>query len=51
MDFEKNRIMENKIYLREKYISKIRPFYDSDIVKAVIGIRRSGKNFDFKRNY
>ena len=36
--------MENKIYPREKYISKIRTFYDSDIVKVVIGIRRSGKN-------
>ena len=35
--------MKNKIYHREKYLSKIRPFYDSDIVKVIIGIRRSGK--------
>lgn len=36
--------MENKIYPREKYLSKIRPFYDSDIVKVITGIRRSGKS-------
>ena len=35
--------MKNKIYPREKYLSKIRPFYDSDIVKVITGIRRSGK--------
>ncbi len=35
--------MKNKIYHREKYLSKIRPFYDSDIVKVITGIRRSGK--------
>ena len=37
------KIMKNKIYHREKYLSKIRPFYDSDIVKVITGIRRSGK--------
>ena len=36
--------MKNKIYPREKYLSKIRPFYDSDIVKVITGIRRSGKS-------
>lgn len=36
--------MENKIYPREKYLSKIRPFYDSDIVKVITGIRRAGKS-------
>ena len=36
--------MKTKIYPREKYLSKIRPFYDSDIVKVITGIRRSGKS-------
>lgn len=36
--------MKNKIYLIEKYLAKIRPFYDSDIVKVITGIRRSGKS-------
>lgn len=36
--------MENKIYPREKYLVRIRPFYDSDIVKVITGIRRSGKS-------
>lgn len=35
--------MVNMIYPREKYLSKIRPFYDSDVVKVITGIRRSGK--------
>lgn len=29
---------------REKYISKIRNFYDSDLVKVIVGIRRCGKS-------
>lgn len=29
---------------REKYLSKIRPFYDLDIIKILIGSRRSGKS-------
>lgn len=36
--------MEDKIYPREKYLSRIRPFYDSDIVKVITGIRRCGKS-------
>lgn len=36
--------MKNRIYPREKYLSKIRQFYDSDIVKVITGIRRSGKS-------
>ena len=36
--------MKEKIYPREKYLSKIRPFYDSDVVKVVTGIRRCGKS-------
>lgn len=45
---KEDEIMKNKIYPREKYLSKIRPFYDSDIVKVIIGIRRSGKSFILK---
>lgn len=30
--------------LREHYISKIRPFYDSDLIKIITGIRRCGKS-------
>ena len=29
---------------REKYLSKIRPFYDLDIIKVIMGSRRSGKS-------
>ena len=29
---------------REHYISAIRPFYDSDLIKVITGIRRSGKS-------
>lgn len=36
--------MNSKIYPREKYLSRIRPFYDSDIVKVITGIRRCGKS-------
>lgn len=34
----------NKILKREKYLYKIRPFYDSDIIKVLTGIRRCGKS-------
>ena len=30
--------------LREKYLSKIRGFYDSDLIKILVGIRRCGKS-------
>lgn len=33
-----------KIYKREKYLKKIRAFYQSDIVKVITGIRRCGKS-------
>lgn len=36
--------MFRKIYPREKYISKVRPFFDSDIIKIITGIRRCGKS-------
>ena len=29
---------------RELYLKKIRPFYDSELIKVLIGIRRSGKS-------
>ena len=33
---------------RETYLSKIRPYYDLDIIKVITGIRRSGKSFLLK---
>lgn len=33
-----------KPYKRESYLKKIRPFYDSDIIKVITGIRRCGKS-------
>ena len=36
--------MEERIYQREKYLRKIRPFYQSDVVKVITGIRRCGKS-------
>ena len=30
--------------IRENYLSKIRGFYDSDLVKILVGIRRCGKS-------
>lgn len=40
--------MFNNVYPREKYLKKIRPFYDSDIIKIITGIRRCGKSFILK---
>lgn len=37
-----------KVYPREKYLSKMRPFFDSDIIKVITGIRRCGKSFILK---
>ena len=36
------------VYPREKYLQKIRPFYNSDIIKVITGIRRCGKSFILK---
>lgn len=33
---------------REKYLEKIRPFYDSDLIKIITGIRRCGKSVILK---
>ena len=30
--------------LRGKYLSEIRPFYDSDLIKIITGVRRCGKS-------
>ena len=30
--------------IREKYLSKIRPFYDVDLIKVIIGVKRCGKS-------
>lgn len=40
--------MFKNVYPREKYFKKIRPFYDSDIIKVITGIRRCGKSFILK---
>ena len=40
--------MYKRVYPREKYLSKIQPFYDSDIIKVITGIRRCGKSFIIK---
>lgn len=29
---------------RERYINKIKPFIDIDIIKVITGVRRSGNN-------
>ena len=36
------------VHPREKYLKSVRPFYDSDIIKVITGIRRSGKSFILK---
>ena len=43
-----NDCMEEKIYFREKYLKKIRPFYHDNLVKVITGIRRCGKSFILK---
>jgi len=40
--------MFRNVYPREKYLQKIRPFYKSDIIKVITGIRRCGKSFILK---
>lgn len=34
---------------REAYLNKIRPFYESDLIKVIIGIRRCGKSVLLKQ--
>ena len=33
-----------RIYKREQYLRKLRPFYTSDVIKVITGIRRCGKS-------
>ena len=40
--------MFKKVFYREKYLSKIRPFLESDVIKVITGIRRCGKSFILK---
>lgn len=40
-------INRNEVMLmlvREKYLRKIRPFYENELIKIIVGIRRSGKS-------
>ena len=30
--------------IREKYLEKIRPFYEQDLIKVIVGVRRCGKS-------
>ena len=32
------------VIIREKYLCKIRPFYEQDLIKVITGIRRCGKS-------
>ena len=34
---------------RERYLAKIRPFYDSDLIKVLTGVRRCGKSVLLKQ--
>ena len=33
-----------KNIIRENYLSRIRPYYESDLIKVITGIRRCGKS-------
>ena len=35
--------------IRERYMTQIRPFYDSDLIKIITGIRRCGKSVILKQ--
>lgn len=41
----------NKVYKREKFLKNIRPFFYSDIIKVITGIRRCGKSYILKAIY
>ena len=36
--------MQTKLFHRESYLRKLRPFYQSDLIKVITGIRRCGKS-------
>ncbi len=33
-----------ELYRRELYLERLRPFYDTDLIKVVTGMRRCGKS-------
>lgn len=37
-------MIQMKLFKREKYLNTIRPFYHSDMIKVITGIRRCGKS-------
>ncbi|MBR0442678.1 MAG: ATP-binding protein [Firmicutes bacterium] len=41
--------MEELMIIREHYLAQIRPFYDSDLIKIITGIRRCGKSVIIKQ--
>ena len=36
---------------RKKYMDQIRPFYESDLIKIITGIRRCGKSVIYGTNH
>ena len=44
-----NEIGDEKMLKREIYLRKIRPFYNSDLIKILVGIRRCGKSVLLKQ--
>ena len=36
--------MKQRVFHREAYLRKLRPFYRSDLIKVITGIRRCGKS-------
>lgn len=44
-----NAFWEQYMIIREHYLAQIRPFYDSDLIKVITGIRRSGKSVILKQ--
>ena len=40
---------DEKMLKREIYLKRIRPFYNSDLVKILVGIRRCGKSVLLKQ--
>lgn len=37
-----------KIMVRNKYLNRIRPYYETDLIKVLVGPRRSGKSMILK---
>ena len=42
--FEYNMVEVMNMIQREHYIEQVRPFYESDLIKIITGIRRCGKS-------